>query len=443
MMQSPSFVTHTSMADAGSPPATRLGLADFIVQLGGLTVGRGVALVLSGIWAVVAARYLSPAAFGDLSLLLAISSICMIFGDLGMQVLLAEGVARAGRVDGRAVRVVLRKRLALTGLPAAVTVVMYGLAASDRSVEIPLLFVGTYAGTAVYSTITSALRAVGRVRIEAANEAFSRVGVLGLGWWWLAQGGGLRAAVAVYVLADVLSAVAVFIAARRAVTEATGQEMMDITIRRALPLALGFALANVYGRIDVWLVAWIDGSVSAGRYAAASKILDAVLVPSIAVGALAITWTAALDGRPLRRAVVRLTIAGIATSLPGAAIAWTAASWTMVKIFGSSYVEAVPTLRLLTLAAPSAAIVAALSPIAATRGRGHFVLVVGGALGINVALNLVLVPEFGAAGAAVAWVASQSVLAAALIAVTLVAAPSVGATTVVRPPLTSLAPGEL
>lgn len=432
------------MAEGVPLSAARRGpIATFVAQLGSLTAGRGVALLLSGVWAVVAARHLTPAEFGDLSLLLAVGSICMVFGDLGLQVLLADAVARAGRIDARAIRIVVGKRLLLTGLPVAATVVLYQLASTDRAVEVPLLFVGTYAGTAVYSTVTSALRAVGRVGVEAGNEVMSRLGVLAVGWLWLAHGGGLRAAVAVYALADVISAVAVLAAARRAISAPVGERIWDnLTLRRALPLALGFALANFYGRIDMWLVARIDGSVSAGRYAAASKILDAILVPSIAVGALVITWTATLHGQSLRRAVVRFSIAAVATSLPSATLAWVTANWTMVTVFGANYAAAVSPLRVLAAAAPSAAVVAALSPLAATRGRGRFSLAVGGALVLNVVLNLMLVPTWGTRGAAFSWLLSQSALALALVVVSLAAGGVARTTAYVVQRATSLAPKD-
>ena len=83
------------------------------------------------------------------------------------------------------------------------------------------------------------------VRPEAGNEFVSRVLVLGLGYATLLAGGGVVGAVAVYALADVLSAVALTMYGRRRLPRPVAPRHVQVSVHRVARLALIVVLDQI------------------------------------------------------------------------------------------------------------------------------------------------------------------------------------------------------
>ena len=396
------------------PPPTRPRLRHEVTALAS---GRVLAALTSAVWLMVAARFLPVDAFGDLALLLAIGAIFGIATDLGLTIVLAQVVASDTTMGPGAVTLVVRRRLVAGVIACGGVALGYLVAATDSSPIIPLVFSASILATAVHTSLTAALRAAGRVGPEALNEVISRCGVLAVGSVWLSRGGGLLAAVIVYAVADVLSAIALSAVARRRLSGPAGP--LDVSghfgLRAVAPLAVFTLLTTVYYKVDVWILALLRDSATVAPYAAAYRILDGLLLPAGALAALVVPRMVQTHNDDRRRNAARLTLAAVAVVAPGAVVVALVARPLMVTLFGQPYASGGPVLVVLMASAVPGAAALVLSQAAALMARRRLAIVTVVALTANVVLNVALIPAYGAIGAAWAAVFSQVLLAVLLV----------------------------
>lgn len=380
-----------------------------VATLGG---GRVVAAFVSAVWLVVAARNLSVSAFGDLATMLSIGAIVGVVSDLGYPHLVSAAVADAGAVDASTLRfVVVRRALVGCGV-ALVGGAAYLVVARHDQVVVPVLFGVSLLTTVVYSSISAALRGLQVYRVEALNEVISRVGVLSVGWVWLASGGGLVAAVAVYAFADTTSLVVLTLIARRHLAaDADGIDHHALRLQRNAHFTAGRVFATAYFRSDTWLMALLRNPATAAIYSAPYRLLDGLLLVPRAAGAVAVSqFGRTSDARRVCR------IASIA-SLLTAAVALPTVMFSadiVTALFGARYAASGDVLAVLVVASVPSAMTFVLLPIVSVRAGRLSAHLMGTALVTNVALNLAVIPAYGPVGAASTTLGCQAVLAVIL-----------------------------
>ncbi len=367
---------------------------------------------ISAAWLLVAARRLPLQTYGDLLLLLGLGLLLFVVNDFGLPLALTDTVARDPNLARSALTAVLARRLAL-GLLSAVLMVLAYVAASERPDLVAAgIFCISVVSTAVYSTAAAVFRASGRVRAESANEVVSRVFVIVAGSWWLTHGGGLRAAVGVYAIADALSAVILTLMAWRLTVGAVARvDSRLFALRHMAPVALATGLGVLYFRIDLWLLALLRGSGDVALYGSAYRVLDGLLLIATAVAALSVTAVARADTDRQAQVIGRLVRLSLMVTVPLAAAGVLFARPAMQLLFGAQYGQAAGLLRILLAAAVPSAVVIVVAPLAFLRGRaaavrGFFVILVA-----DVGLNLALIPAMGPSGSALATLVCQVVLA--------------------------------
>lgn len=407
---------------------TRLRRRPFVRLLAGLTAGRLVAAAISAAWLVVAARLLTLTEFGDLALVLALGNMVAVAADLGVPLILTRAAAERASIGRSLVRRGLTRRM-LGALPVtALLVALYNSAAHERSLLIPLTFGTSIAATAVYSSFTAVLRGQRRVALESWNEVISRLGVLLAGTLWLSQGGGVLAAVLIYSIADIASAVVVpRLASRLVVWSPDDDGGAHLSWTMTAPLAAADMLGVVYARLDTWLLALIAGAPKVALYAAAARLFEAAQLPARALSAMAVPFALrvpdcepvagapAARGQHFRSATRRLSLGAVAITVPVALLVAVFATDILRLAFGPRYLEARAAVLMLMVATVPASIVLATAPLVATTRPIRFAASVLGALATNVTANLVLIPMMGSAGAALAAFVSAIVLATALL----------------------------
>lgn len=377
--------------------------------------GRIFAAGLSALWLVVAARELTLDEFSDLALVLALGSALFFLTDAGYSTLLSAHVAKVGAVQGEAVKATILRRVGGSFIALLILVPGYVVAANDTDPVIPLLFLGSLIGNAIHGSMVAAFRSIGLSRAEAANETFSRVFLLAAGFLLLRNGGGVETAVVLYSVTDLASAAVIGVLGLRWIRThpAPAEPLPDLHWRRALPIAIGSGFTTIYGRIDTWLVALLAPAGVSGLYAACYRITETLRLPAQAAGAvtLADVNRAGSGGAALarHRAVRYLGLAAIP-----AVILVVGAEPILRILFGEDFAPAAPILRILALSSLASAVVSVLSPTVAVRTGVRFAVAVGVVTGLNLALNVLLIPHLGGAGAAWANVASEGVLAALL-----------------------------
>jgi len=158
-----------------------------------LSVGRGVASLLSAVWVILIARQLPLNQFGEVSVALALIIILTSFSDFGLQFILARDVVETGRIRRAVLDGVVMRRLILAAAFAVLMVVLYVVATHDRNLAVPLVFSLSIVGAALYNPTITGYRATGNIRLEVISEIGSRALVLSAGGLWVLAGGGIIA----------------------------------------------------------------------------------------------------------------------------------------------------------------------------------------------------------------------------------------------------------
>ncbi len=382
-------------------------------QVGGLTGARGAAAAISFVWLALAARSLSLPVFADLALVLSLGAVTAVVADFGYALLLNEAVAAEPARARSTLAVVIRRRLALALVASAAMSGLYRLAAGDARWVVPAVFAVSVLATTWHTSCSAALRGAGSVVPEAANEVVSRLIVLVLGAGLLANGAGLLGVVAVYAVADVLSALALTLVAWRRLPGGTLPDRVRFRIGRVMPIGLASVAAVVYYRIDVWLLAVLSTAGDVAQYSISYRMLDVLVLPAGAMAAVSIGSTARLDNRAAIRRTDHMVVTVCLALFPATVALVLFPGFLLELAFGAAYGPGAAVLRLLALAIPPSVAVTVWAPLVGLRGKGLALITVG-CLAANLAGNVALIPWLGAEGAAIATVLGQTAFAVVL-----------------------------
>jgi O-antigen/teichoic acid export membrane protein len=379
--------------------------------------------VLSFAFSVLVVRHLGAAEYGQYAAALAFGAIFVFFADLGLSPYAVRDVAqRRGRPGGEeAINALYGNLLALRLLLSLVTAVM--LVGAAWLTGRPAVMVGAIALGAVGLVINSAYGAseavaAGSERLDLSATArvlnqlvFVLLGAaalwLGLGYYGL-------------IFANLAAIAAMSWMCWRAVrrlgvrpTRAVISCWPDL-LRASLPFGVvGIALGLSY-RFDSVLLSVYRSDVETGYYNAAYNLVFSATVISNAINtalypSLARDAVESPDGstRTGERALRYLMVIG----LPIAAGIWAVADELVVLLFTSTYLPAASVLRVVIWAVPLMFASEFLGYLAVIRGKERPVArSVAISTGLNIALNLALVPRFGLAAAAAMTVATELVL---------------------------------
>jgi O-antigen/teichoic acid export membrane protein len=382
-----------------------------------LVSGEGVNKVTRFAAALLFARAMTPAEFGDLNVAIALSGIFLVAINFGLSDLGARDVAlypagaaiTAGRVLGLRLAA-----LVVAGLPAlAVTLAVW----SGREGLALLAYAMSAAMTMSADWIARGLGAMSRVAV--ATGVGGAVVAAGAGVVAV-SGGSPTAAMAWFVAGELTTAVLlwVFVAevGRPAITLAGVQALF----KRAAPVAVSsFVIYTYTANLDTIIIAATRSSREAGLYSAGYRVVIALsAVGTLAAYALLPRMAGEVRAGQGAEGVRRMLVGAMAPlatlGLAIMAAAVVAGGPILGFLFGSEFESVGPTFVLLT---------AGLAWYIATYPAAYALLALGdnasymhGALAAGLAglgLDLALIPPFGSIGAGVAS-ATAFVLAAGL-----------------------------
>ena len=367
---------------------------------------------------ILAARRLSPEAFGAFSIASTFGWILAVAADCGIQLHVARSVAvdRAGAPETLARWLRLRLETSAAAILVAIAVVVVVRPPFGTAF---LLLAAAYVVSGLIEFTYYFYRGAGRTDLESSMTLVHRLSMLGcasaiLVWRPTLPGIGLALLLpAIVVLLLALTAARRLAVSMRADSPSfdrrhagIGREfLVDI-----LPIGAGIVLSALYFRIDLFLVdAWL-GQAAAGSYNAVFRIVEALrLFPAAAIAVALPVLFRAGDRKPVGRIVTWVTLFALAVSAAGIAVA----PWLIPTIYGNGYASAVPAFRILLLSFPLFSVNYALThQLIGWRGQNAYVGVCAAALAGNVALNAVLIPAEGVAGAAWATFWTELILTA-------------------------------
>jgi O-antigen/teichoic acid export membrane protein len=361
-------------------------------------------------------RALGPTDFGVLALATSIGTIVMLVSDFGISTSAARYVAEDSRSRSHAAAV-LRSAFGLKLLTATITAAaLIALAPTlasafdTPSLTLPIRLVACATAAQGFGTLLITMfAAMGRVSlgfgytfVESSVEAVtgSALVLLGAG----AAGAIAGRAIGFAAAAILAGIVIVRLIGRPAIRRAKGHGFP-----RGKIVGYGFALLVIEGafaifdRVDVLIIGAILGSTAAGLFEAPIRLLALIKYPAIAI---AIGFTPRLAGSERRLEEVDRFFAALrAVTLFYMLVAAVVLVWAdpiVHLLLGSGYGESVAVLR----ASAPVVLFSGLSPILASaanylgEARRRVPLALA-ALGLNIAIDLVLVPKIGIVAGAI------------------------------------------
>ncbi|MGU3432697.1 oligosaccharide flippase family protein [Actinomycetes bacterium M1A6_2h] len=390
-----------------------------------MLASRLVIAVMGWAGTVLIARALSPESFGQFSFVFGLLGVLSIVTDLGVGRVVLAKLVDANPWDVQLVStafISLRMALGLLGYVAAVLYVV--LLGYPTEVILATVVAGL---VVVVATPSHALSVLYQSRLKmtfvAAAESFGQ----------LCQFVVTIAAVlfAPYVLILVLPAlvnevvVAYFkvrgvrrgIAGPRPAGRAQFFRWREM-LREAIPLSIGFALITLLSKIDVLILGQIDSFDSVGLYSVGYKFSDLVQMVGLAVvtpitALLVASWPGSMDlfRQRARTSVVILTLIGAS----GLAAFYPSATALLTTMYGDRFGTADTATRMLVIGAVFAAVTGLGLMVLVSAGKQKvYPWVALGALVINVAANLVVIPLASFTGAAYVTLGTEVLLFVAI-----------------------------
>ena len=382
-------------------------LVAFTSQFGFKILGFGLLALI--------ARALSQGEYGKLMFALTLCEVTVLVTDLGASTDLSRRVAAAPAVARDRLEAVLSARLPLVAaylvlLPAWVAVTKPDALALAAAIAVYAVCKDIYR---TYSSLFLGLHWVGYTVAAFGTSLVVLVTAVAAG---AMTGAGLAWITGAYVLSGaVLLGVAAAIARVKLgpIRLRSGWRLMQRVFRGAVWLFVLSIAGLVHFAADTVMLGYLQPYEQVARYQAAAKLLEASQFAVRPLTLILLPVCAALAARQqwdhLRRMMHKM-FAGMAVL---GVVAWGVVALLAVPIirivYTAAYDESAEVLRVLYLSVPGlyAATVAMLLASATMREK-RAVLIMATGVALNVALNLVAIPRYGALGAAWVTVVSQT-----------------------------------
>jgi len=187
---------------------------------------------------------------------------------------------------------------------------------------------------------------------------------------------------------------------------------MKSYIVRGFPLMLSAASAVIYLKIDILFLSNMAGKEVTGIYSVAARLSEVWYVLPAALALAAFPEMVKLREKSQKRFLKRMQDALDAFAIFGTMVAFSSLFWAgplVAFLFGEPYAAAVPVLQLYVWAGIVFATRSLIQKwlLAEDFFWGSAIINLTGAV-LNVVLNLILIPQYGAEGAAIATVLSYT-----------------------------------
>ncbi|HDR00080.1 MAG TPA: flippase [candidate division WOR-3 bacterium] len=366
---------------------------------------------------VIAARHLGVERFGVLSYAIAYVTTLGVFADLGLALYVTREVARrrgdAGQIVGDAITLRTSASV-LVGMLVALSVFVVGLHTEARGIVaicsvlvvangLFLLLAGVFQGfernvyTALSRIVQTGLLVLGALllmRLSPRTDYFT----------WLFVGTALASAVTAYLLM-----------VRRVVRPVLRFDWRSslAMLRSALPMGISAVLVTAYyWNGSVWLAAFA-GERAVGVFAAPQRLVFGIAALGMAFSGAMYPHMARVQAEGgqrlvavLGRALRYVSLLAIPVAILGAVLATEAVE----LVYGRDYAESALVFRLLVVWGCFVFFNSLLSNYYYSADRARFATAQAGvSLCVNVVANILLIPRFGALGAAMALAGAELV----------------------------------
>jgi O-antigen/teichoic acid export membrane protein len=379
--------------------------------------GEIVAKVASLLFFVTMARQLGPDGYGAFMFALGLTTALLVGAGFGTDELTAREVARDHTRGGRYLSdVATLKTVTAVGLIAlGVLIAQLGPFSRDARAAVLILGIGV-AVEAIARTWYMIFQANERLELISLSIVLQRTLTAVIGIVVLLLGGGVIAASLVYTVGALAGLAVSELSVRRLVPHRPRPQPRTWLplLRTAFPIGVAFLLYVLLMRLDVTLLSFISGEKEVGVYAAAYRLVESTQFVAWAMSAAMMPWLSRTAAGGLQRGYELGLAAMNAVLLPISLIFTLFAPGIVHLLYGHAFDAAVLPLQLLGLTSAlygmqsyaSTSLIARDAPT--TFGKLVAVVVV-----LNLGANLVVIPKYGADGAAAVSLASGLLLGAA------------------------------
>lgn len=385
------------------------------------SAGEIIAKVASVAWYVAIARELGAEDFGSFIFGISLSMVVLIAAGFGTDQLLAREVARDRRlVHGLLSNVIALRGVMLVGLIGVLAaIVLIGPYDAETRIAVVLIGIGV-AIEMMTANLAAVMQAYERMDLGAVGLVVQRGVTALVGIAVLFAGGGLIAAAVVFAVGSLVGYLVSDLLMRRVVRVRFRPDRSQLwpVLKAGAPIGVATLLFIILLRLDATLISFFTGGDQreVGDYGAAWRLVEATMFIPWAFNAAMLPWlsrqaereellaTGSVFGLKVLTAVLMPIGVGYAVFAPS----------LIDIIYGSEFEGAVLPLRLLGLMTVLYGINVYASTVLVARLRpGAFARGVAFVLAFNVVLNVLLIPSYGADGAALAALLSGVLLAVA------------------------------
>jgi O-antigen/teichoic acid export membrane protein len=389
------------------------------------TIARGAGEIAAKLGSLafyaVMARKLGAEDFGSFIFALSLSSVVLIAAGFGMDAFMTREIAK----NRDSVHVLLSNVMVLKGSMLFALIGVLGgivlIGPYSAGTRIAVVVVG--AGVAVEmlsATLHSVAQGFERMEVGAVGLVVQRTLTAIVGIAVVIAGGGLIAAALVFLGGSVVGYVVTMVYLRRVVRiefRPNRSQFMEV-LKVSAPIGVAVLMFTVLLRLDATLISFLTHGDQAevAHYGAAYRLIDATMFVPWVFSAAMLPWVARQseqDSEVLARgSAVGLKL--LVAFLMPIGIGYVVFAPSLIDIlYGSGFKDAIVPLRFLGMmtvlyavnAYASSVLIARHQPAVFARGIA-FVLV------LNLILNVLLIPPYGASGAAFAAIVTGTILAA-------------------------------
>ena len=373
------------------------------------TVGRLLSKLLVFFMVSLYTACLTPEEFSSAELITGMANLLIPLACAGI----TEGIFRSAAAKTGNKEAFFTNGLLVYGVGSAVFLLLTPLLGLLPFFEGSIWLIATYVVVAnLHSVVSQYLCAVGRIKLFAGQGILNTALVIGLNVLFLpVLDLGVTGYVGSIILADLLTTLFLVVATRlwRSVKpRLISRTIIRSMLRFCLPLVPTTLFWWITGVSDRYMVAWICSSELNGLYTVAYKIPN-LLIYAISIFDSAWKLSVSSEEDPEACSEFYSRVWRVYTTLAflgGGGLILLSRFFAAI-LFSASFVEAWVYIPTLTLATVFTALCTFLSSVyfVSKRTVGSMLTAMAGAI-LNVALNLALIPRFGAMGASVATFAA-------------------------------------
>lgn len=378
-----------------------------------LITGEAIARVIGIVIALRLARVLGVDGFGTLQVGLAVLVYLQLFVDGGLDLVATREVARRPELRDRYAGNLIGLRLATSAMAVSAVIAINAITSQPPLLEgVVLRFALSVVPAAC--ALGWAFQASERMRAVAAGNVITQLVYLVAVVFVVHDGHGTFRVPLAYSVATAIGSVAVglwYVRRYGWIYPRFEPRFWRMAVKEALPVAASRGLRAVSFNFDVLMLGYLFSQTRVGLYAAAYRI---VTLPLLGYATLFTALFPALvrltPGGKTRFVGIGMAVIG-ASALAIAAMLWAFAAPLLGFLMGEAFTPGASALRVLAWSIPLTAAGGVCRQVLVASGHQRVDLtVVACGAAANVALNILLIPRYGLAGAATSTLTAEGIV---------------------------------